>query len=113
MKLHQFDADDDRQFAVNTANGEWLPSTAAGVDLLPLHEFGKERVALIRFAPDTTYPSHVHEGGEEVLVLEGQIRDQHGEYPAGAWMRFPDRSEHEVTSAADGALLYVKVGHLS
>ena len=113
VKLHQFDAGDDRQFAVDTTRGEWMPSRADGVQLMPLHEYGNEQVALIRFDPDTTYPSHVHRGGEEFLVLEGQIRDQYGEYPTGSWVRFPDGSEHEVTSSAQGALLYVKVGHLT
>ena len=112
VKLHQFEEGDRRQFAVDTSGGEWIPSKAAGVDLLPLHEFGSEQVALIRFEADTTYPSHVHEGGEEILVLEGEIRDGDGPYPAGSWARFPDGSEHEVTSGAEGALLYVKVGHL-
>jgi len=37
----------------------------------------------------------------------------HGDYPKGSWIRYPDGSEHEVTSGPDGALLYVKVGHLS
>ena len=79
---------------------------------MPLHRFERENVELVRFAPDTTYPVHVHEGGEEVLVLEGAIRDADGEYPQGSWLRFPDGSEHDVTSSGEGALLYVKEGHL-
>ena len=113
VKLHQFEEGDDRRFAVDTLQGEWAPSQAVGVDVMPLHEYGREWVALIRFAPDTTYPVHKHEGGEEILVLEGQIRDGHGEYPAGSWVRYPDGSEHEVTSSADGALIYAKGGHLA
>ena len=100
VKLHQFDADDSKQFAVDTTDGKWIPSQADGVEIQPLHEFGTEQVALIRFAPDTTYPSHVHEGGEEILVLQGEIRDGEGVYPTGAWVRYPDASQtrsHELS----------------
>jgi len=113
VKLRQFDTADSRQAAIDTNTGGWQPSRAEGVELMPLHKHGSEQIALIRFSPDTVYPTHVHEGGEEILVLRGEFRDAHGEYPQGSWMRYPDRSEHEVTSGPDGALLYVKTGHLS
>jgi anti-sigma factor ChrR (cupin superfamily) len=112
VKLHQFDAGDTRRFAVDTNNREWKASRAAGVEIMPLHRFGRENVELVRFEPDATYPRHVHEGGEEVLVLAGAIRDADGVYPQGTWLRFPDGSEHDVTSSGEGALLYVKEGHL-
>ena len=112
VKLHQFDAKDTRQFAVDTNGGRWEPSRAPGVEIMRLHRFEQENVELVRFEPETTYPVHVHEGGEEVLVLQGAIRDADGEYPQGTWLRFPDGSEHDVASSGEGALLYVKEGHL-
>lgn len=112
VKLHQFDVSDSRQVAIDTNAGAWQATRADGVLQLPLHEHDCEQVALVQFDPNTTCPMHVHEGGEEVLVLSGEIRDAEGNYPAGSWMRFPDGSEHEVSSAAEGALLYVKAGHL-
>jgi anti-sigma factor ChrR (cupin superfamily) len=112
VKLHQFDASDCRQAVIDTNSGDWQATRADGVLQLPLHEHGCEQVALIRFEPNTTYPSHVHEGGEEIFVLSGEIRDEAGDYPQGSWMRSPDGSEHEVSSGADGAVLYVKSGHL-
>lgn len=112
VKLRQFDTADSRQAAIDTNCGDWQATRADGVAQMPLHEHGIELVALIRFDPDTTYPAHVHAGGEEILVLSGEISDEEGDYPQGSWMCFPDGSEHEVSSAADGALLYVKSGHL-
>ena len=112
VKLQQFDVADTRQAAIDTSTGHWQPSKAEGVELMPLHQHGSEQVALIRFGPDTVYPTHVHDGGEEILVLRGEIRDVHGNYPEGSWMRYPGGSEHEVTSGPNGALLYVKAGHL-
>jgi anti-sigma factor ChrR (cupin superfamily) len=113
VKLHQFDTADNRQVVIDTNVGVWQPSKADGVDVLPLHEYDTEQVALVRFKPDTIYPAHVHKGGEEIFVIRGEISDEHGSYPAGSWMRYPDGSEHEVRSGPDGALLYVKAGHLA
>lgn len=112
VKLQQFVVSDTRQVAIDTNSREWQRSKADGVDQIPLHQHGSEQVALIRFDPDTLYPMHVHDGGEEILVLRGEIRDAHGDYPDGSWMRYPDGSEHKVTSGPEGALLYVKAGHL-
>ena len=70
---------------------------------------------LLGTVPSTIVPAGIGmyvAGGEEVLVLEGLIRDADGEYPAGTWLRFPDGSEHDVRSSGEGALLYVKEGHL-
>lgn len=112
VKLHQFDPADARQFAIDTTTGAWRSSKADGIEVMPLHEFGSETVELVRFNGAATYPRHTHEGGEEILVIEGVIRDEEGEYPAGSWLRSPNRSVHEVTSGEEGALLYVKAGHL-
>ena len=112
VKLHQFDPGDTHQFALDTTTGAWGASKVDGVQVMPLHEFGDETVELVRFDGAVTYPRHTHQGGEEVLVIEGVIRDEEGEYPAGSWLRSPDGSAHEVISGAEGALLYVKAGHL-
>jgi anti-sigma factor ChrR (cupin superfamily) len=112
VKLHQFDPGDKRQFAVDTTTGTWRSSKAEGIEVMPLHEFGSETVELVRFSGPVTYPRHTHEGGEEIFVIDGLIRDDEGDYPSGSWLRSPDESAHEVMSGAEGALLYVKAGHL-
>jgi anti-sigma factor ChrR (cupin superfamily) len=33
-----------------------------------------------------------HQGGEEIVVIEGAFRDEHGEHPAGSWIRNPHKS---------------------
>jgi anti-sigma factor ChrR (cupin superfamily) len=112
VKLHQFDPGDLRQIATDTSAGSWQASKADEVDVMPLHEFGSESVGLVRFEAHAIYPRHIHDGGEEILVIDGSIRDDDGEYPKGSWLRYPDGSAHAVTSGPDGALLYVKAGHL-
>jgi anti-sigma factor ChrR (cupin superfamily) len=44
-------------------------------------------------------------------VLEGTLKDEEGTYPAGTWLRNPRFSRHAPFSR-EGALIYVKVGHL-
>lgn len=112
VKLHQFEKDDQEQFAVDTTKREFRPGAAAGIEVQQLHEFGTERVMLIRWAPNTGFERHAHKRGEEVLVLDGAFYDDDGEYPAGTWIRSPHGSEHAPFTRDEGALVYVKVGHL-
>jgi anti-sigma factor ChrR (cupin superfamily) len=54
----------------------------------------------------------VHAGGEEIYVLEGVFQDEFGSYPKGSWLRSPRWSKHQPFTGTEGALIYVKVGHL-
>lgn len=113
VKLQQFEEADQEQFAIDTEAGGFRPAPTDGIEYLHLHEFGVERVALIRWAPNTPYERHEHSGGEEVLVLEGAYYDEFGDYPAGTWVRSPHGSPHEPYTKEEGALIYVKTGHLT
>ena len=112
VKLQQFEKDDQAQFATDTAGAEFEQGAADGIEILRLHEFGTERVALIRWAPNTAFELHTHKRGEEVFVIEGAFYDEDGAYPAGTWIRSPHGSEHAPHTRDEGALVYVKVGHL-
>ena len=63
------------------------------------------------WAPGTVFQPHTHWGGEEILVLDGVFEDEHGEYPAGSWLRSPHLSQH-ASRAPKGARILVKTGHL-
>ena len=67
---------------------------------------------MVRLAPGTRMPQHSHPGGEEIFVLEGELRDEQGSYPKGCWLRNPPGSTHAPYSDA-GCLYYVKSGHLA
>ena len=112
VKLHQFAADDTAQLAIDTGKGGWTPGPIDAVEIQPLHRHRNENVFLLRWAPDTAYPEHLHEGGREILVLDGAFHDEDGHYPRGSWLRYPDGSRHRPYTLAEGALLYVKEGHL-
>jgi len=112
VKLQQFDDSDQAQFAIDTREAAFSESPTPGIEYLQLHEHQGEHVALIRWAPDTTYEWHEHDCGEEVFVLEGAYHDEFGAYPAGSWVRSPHGSPHEPFTKEEGALIYVKTGHL-
>ena len=112
VKLHQFDKADTTPVVIDTQHAEWSPQYEPGRDVKLLHQFQEERVVLIHWAPDSVHKEHTHHGGEEVFVIEGSFSDEDGEYPAGTWMRSPDQSAHDAISGDEGALLYMKTGHL-
>ncbi len=113
VKLHQFDPDDQAQIKIDTKNATWRQGAVPGLSVLPLHEYATESAALVRWAPNTKFNPHTHWGGEEIYVIEGMFRDEHGDYPEGSWIRSPHLSKHTPFTGDEGALIYVKVGHLA
>jgi len=60
--------------------------------------------------PDLTIPEHDHAGGEEIFILEGELRDERGLYGPGVWIRFPVGLRHTPTSLAEGCRMMVREG---
>ncbi len=112
VKLHQFAEDDTEHVVIDTSAAEWHQGLVPGLKVMPLHRHGNEGVALVKWAPNTAFNPHTHWGGEEILVLEGTFHDEHGEYSQGSWLRSPHHSKHTPFTKEDGALIYVKTGHL-
>jgi anti-sigma factor ChrR (cupin superfamily) len=111
VKLQQMHRADQQRLVIPTASGQWVPGLVRGLEVMPLHAFGSEHVALVRWAPGTQFQPHSHPGGEEILVLEGVFQDEHGNYPVGSWLRNPPGSVHRPWSTA-GCTIWVKTGHL-
>ena len=112
VKLWQFSPSDQTLLRLDTRSRPWLPGLVPGLSVMPLHEHDGISTALVRWAPHTQFSRHRHAGGEEILVLEGEFADDKGVYPAGSWIRSPRWSEHAPFTTAEGALIYVKVGHI-
>jgi anti-sigma factor ChrR (cupin superfamily) len=102
---------DQRSIVIHTNTAAWLPGLVAGLQVLPLHGWGSEHVALVRWAPGTVFHPHGHPGGEEILVLDGVFEDERGAYPKGTWLRHPPGSSHRPWSEV-GCTIWVKTGHL-
>lgn len=93
----------------------WVDSPQAGVQRVMLDRIGAEKAratSLVRYAPGSTFPSHGHPGGEEILVLEGVFSDELGDCPAGTYLRNPPGSRHAPASR-DGCLILVKLRQMS
>jgi len=112
VKLWQFTAGDTEEIRLDTHAAAWRPGLVPGLSVMPLHAYEGIDTALVRWAPNTRFNPHVHPGGEEIFVLEGVFRDELGAYPAGSWLRSPPMSRHTPYTEAEGALIYVKTGHV-
>jgi len=90
---------------------DWQPSPSGGVDRIMLDRIGDEvarATSLVRYAPKSRFPEHVHGGGEEFFVLQGVFSDENGDYPAGTYVRNPIGSRHAPFSA-EGCIIWVKL----
>ena len=83
-----------------------------GLKVMPLHTFQTEHAAMVKWEPNTQFNTHKHWGGEEIYVVDGVFYDQFGSYPKGTWIRSPHLSEHRPFTKNEGALIFVKTGHL-
>ena len=110
VKLHQFQADDYSKVCINTKLSPWQPGIG-GLQIMPLHEYKGESVALVKWPAGERFQPHTHFGGEEILVIQGEFIDEHGRYPAGSWIRSPHMSSHNPYVEQETIIL-VKVGHL-
>ncbi len=112
VKLRYFARDDQERVHLAARARAWSPGLVEGLRVSPLHEHGGVGTALVAWAPHTRFQRHRHRGGEEIFVVDGVFRDEHGAYPAGTWIRSPHQSVHEPFTGPEGALILVKVGHL-
>lgn len=112
VKLWQFGSGDTESVRLNTRLTPWRPGLVPGLSVMPLHEHNGISTALVRWAPNTRFNTHRHPGGEEIFVLDGVFCDEHGRYPRHSWLRSPRWSQHTPFTGEEGALIYVKVGHL-
>ena len=63
---------------------------------------------IVRYAPASRFSPHTHGGGEEFLVLDGVFQDEHGDFPAGCYIRNPPTSRHTPGSEL-GCTIFVKL----
>jgi anti-sigma factor ChrR (cupin superfamily) len=103
-----------KRVVVESARQHWTPSRSETVWRKPLEREAAESgrtSSIVRFGASSYFPEHAHPLGEEILVLSGEFRDEHGRYPAGTWIRSPHLSQHHPFVDAP-TLIWVKVGHL-
>jgi anti-sigma factor ChrR (cupin superfamily) len=103
--------DRTKEAIVHASRQKWIASPEAGIERRLLERIGGEvalATSIVRYAPDSHFPRHVHELGEEFLVLDGTFCDENGRYPAGTYVRNPPRSAHAPFSDT-GCVIFVKL----
>jgi hypothetical protein len=91
---------------------QWSSSPIKEVKRKMLERDGGEvaiATTIVSYEPNSYFSSHIHDGGEEFLVLEGEFADEHGRYPIGTYMRNPPGTSH-TPSVEPGCMILVKLG---
>jgi hypothetical protein len=107
----EINTDFDRRVVVHSEQIDWIPSPMPGVDRRMLDRIGDEvarATSIVRYAPDSAFSAHTHTGGEEFIVLDGVFQDEHGDFPAGTYVRNPPTTAHTPRSAP-GCTIFVKL----
>ena len=108
MKLN---ADFTKRAVFRPGDTQFVPSPMAGVERYMLDRIGDEvarATTIVRYAPNSYFSPHTHDGGEEFLVLEGVFSDEHADYPPGSYVRNPIGSSHTPHSK-HGCTIFVKL----
>lgn len=104
-------ADFDIPVIVRSDQLEWQASPMKGVDRRMLDRIGGEvarATTIVRYAPGSAFSAHTHTGGEEFIVLDGVFQDEHGDFPAGTYVRNPPTTSH-TPGSAEGCTIFVKL----
>ncbi|WP_133469732.1 cupin domain-containing protein [Paraglaciecola marina] len=104
-------ADFKQRELVHSESLPWLKSPMQGVERRLLERVGDEvarATSIVKYAPKSSFSPHVHTGGEEFIVLEGVFQDEHGDFPAGSYVRNPPQSNHQPGSD-EGCIIFVKL----
>jgi hypothetical protein len=107
----ELNADFSQRVVVHAAKLVWTPSPVAGVERRMLDRIGDEvarATSIVRYAPRSRFTAHIHEGGEEFLVLDGVFQDEQGDFPAGSYIRNPPTSSH-TPGSSPGCTIFVKL----
>ena len=111
MSATRINMDFTKTVVIHTPGVDWSASRAPGVERRMLereHEESGRTTCVVRYAPGSGFPEHVHTGGEEFLVLDGVFSDEYGDYPAGTYVRNPPGSAHAPFTRA-GCTIFVKL----
>ena len=107
----ELNADFSARVLVHSAQLDWQPSPMKGVDRRMLDRIGGEvarATSIVRYAPGSSFSAHTHTGGEEFIVLDGVFQDEHGDFPAGTYVRNPPTTSH-TPGSDQGCTIFVKL----
>jgi anti-sigma factor ChrR (cupin superfamily) len=113
VKLRQMALSEKTRLVIDSTTANWQPATQAGLTTLPLFQDPgeAESVALERLDAGARLVESDCQGGEEIFILSGDLRDASGTYGEGTWIRNP-AGVHRSLGSTSGATYWVKRGHL-
>jgi len=106
-----YNLDYSKRLVIDTSIKAVEPSDLPGVDRIPLEREKPESgitTSIVRYEAGARFSEHTHPRGEEIFVLEGELSDEFGAYPAGTYIRNPPGSRHSPFSSI-GCKLFVKL----
>jgi len=101
----------DQRVVVHSEQIDWIDSPVAGVQRRMLDRIGDEvarATSIVKYDPGSQFSPHIHTGGEEFIVLDGVFQDEHGDFPAGSYIRNPPQSRH-TPGSEPGCVIFVKL----
>ncbi len=112
----QINGDLSKVCSMGTGQLAWTPSPSGTVWRKRVHLVGPPEggqvTSVVRYDPDSKFPTHEHPDGEEILVLEGVFSDEQGDWPAGTFLLNPEGFRHAPFSKK-GCVLFVKLRQFS
>jgi len=85
----------------------WSNTDVAGIERsLFRHNDAGGRTSVVRLAAGSRFPRHSHDGGEDVVVLEGKVRIGGVELGQGDYLFTGAGEEHDVSALTD-AIIFV------
>lgn len=109
--IQEINADRSKRVVVETQSMEWETSEADGVLRKRLERFHGDPepvTTIVKYKSNSSFHPHRHVHGEEIFVLEGTFSDNHGNYPAGRYLRNPAGSSHAPFSK-EGCTIFVRL----
>jgi len=109
VKLRQYAGLDRQHISLQTQSLAWTSGAHEGVSHKILYEEKgfPERMALELWQPGVGFDVRTYEAGVEIFVVEGDLADEQGQYPAGSWLRLPPGACHQPFSE-QGCEIYIR-----
>jgi len=102
-------------FLTKTTEAEWKPLVEEGIKTDGIYvkvlrydeETKRSPTFMLKFDAGALYPNHNHPAGEEVYVLEGEVRFGPDQLNAGDYLYTPPNAKQSVFSKTGCVMLFV------
>ncbi|TCG04982.1 hypothetical protein BZM27_37000 [Paraburkholderia steynii] len=101
--------DQPKFFCVDSEGTPWVKSRlAAGVEVKNLGKANGRAVQLVRFAPSTVFPEHLHSGPEFIYILSGSAV-QNGCCLTPGWVGIAERGTVDRAFRSDTGCVFLLI----